>query len=106
MYNRTLADTTQSDYYSINDALQGGHIIPNIFSTRSNEFHSRALKPVQKLYSLNSAVELEPLMNNTVQALCSELESRFMDGANKGKTCDIADWISYCEYIYLSSNWS
>ncbi|KAF2119518.1 cytochrome P450 [Lophiotrema nucula] len=91
----------KSDYYTVNDALQDGHLIQNIFSTRSNEFHSRQLKPVQKLYSLQSAQELEPLMNNTVRALCDELESRFMEGKNKGKTCDIADWISFFTWDFL-----
>ncbi|KAF2186547.1 cytochrome P450 [Zopfia rhizophila CBS 207.26] len=97
----SLSDASLSDYYAINDALQDGHIIQNIFSTRSNEFHSKQLKPVQKLYTFQSAVELEPLMNNTLQTLCSQLETRFIEGANAGKTCDIADWISYFTWDFL-----
>ncbi|KAF2465305.1 cytochrome P450 [Lindgomyces ingoldianus] len=91
----------KSDYYSVNDALQNGHIIPNLFSTRSNEFHSSALKPIQKLYSFSSALDLEPLMDDTVRALCSELEKRFITGVNAGKTCDIADWISFFTWDFL-----
>merc|ERR1712032_238899 len=91
----------KSDYYSINDALQDGHILQNLFSTRSNEFHAKTIKPVQKLYSLQAAQDLEPLMNNTMRVFCHELEQRFMEGENKGKTCDIADWISYFTWDFL-----
>lgn len=40
-------------------------------------------------------------MNDTVGALCQQLEQRFMKGVNKGKTCDIADWISYFTWDFL-----
>jgi hypothetical protein len=91
---------------SINDALQDGHIIQNIFSTRSNEFHSRSLRPVQKLYSLQNALQIEPIMNDNLRLLCSQLESKFMDGTNTGKTCDIADWISFFAWDFLGDSTS
>jgi hypothetical protein len=40
-------------------------------------------------------------MDDTIRALCSELEQRFMVGDNKGKTCDIADWMSYFTWDFL-----
>lgn len=91
----------KSDYYTINDALQDGHLIQNLFSTRSNEFHAKAIKPVQKLYSFTNAFELEPIMNDNVRALVSELETRFTEGSNKGKTCDLGEWISYFAWDFL-----
>ena len=91
----------------MNDALQNGHLIQNLFSTRSNEYHSRGLKPVQKLYSLQSALQLEPLMNEDLRVFGSELERRFMQDGNTGKTCDIADWISYFAWDFLGDmTWS
>ncbi|KAF2029515.1 cytochrome P450 [Setomelanomma holmii] len=97
----------KSDYYSVNDALQDGHIIQNIFSTRSNEYHAKGVKPVQKLYNLQNALQLETLMNDDIRTLCSELESRYMDEANEGKTCDIADWISFFAWDFLGHmTWS
>jgi hypothetical protein len=91
----------------VNDALQNGHLIQNLFSTRSNEYHSRGLKPVQKLYNLQSALQLEPLMNEDLRVFGHELERRFMQDGNKGKTCDIADWISYFAWDFLGDmTWS
>lgn len=91
----------------VNDALQNGHIIQNLFSTRSNEFHTKGIRPVQKLYNFQSALKLEPLVNEDLRVLGIELERRFMAGSNEGTTCDIADWISYFAWDFLSDmTWS
>jgi hypothetical protein len=46
-------------------------------------------------------------MDDDIRALCAQLESRFMDGENKGKTCDIADWISFFAWDFLGHmTWS
>ena len=52
---------------------------------------------MQKLFSAKAALNLEPLMTDTVQVMCEQLEARFMSGVNAGKTCDIAEWISFCK---------
>lgn len=92
---------------SINDALQDGHLIQNIFSTRSNEFHSKNVKPVQKLYSLKNALQIESIMDDNLRTLCSQLDARFVEGANKDQTCDIADWISFFAWDFLGDmTWS
>lgn len=91
----------KSEYYSVNDALQDGHLIQNIFGTRSNEFHARHLKPIQKLYSFQSTCELESMMDDNLRELYRQLERRFMNKDNAGKTCDIGDWISYSAWDFL-----
>ncbi|KAI0592379.1 benzoate 4-monooxygenase cytochrome p450 [Pyrenophora tritici-repentis] len=84
-----------------------GTFLKNIFSTRSNEFHSKSVRPVQKLYSLQNALQIESIMNDNLRTLCAQLETRFVEGANKGKTCDIADWISFFAYDFLGDmTWS
>lgn len=81
--------------------MQDGKIIQNIFGTRSNEFHSRYLRPVQKLYTFSAAKEHETVMDKTLASFSHQLERRYMEGPNKGKTCDIADWISYLTWDIL-----
>lgn len=92
----------QSDFYTVNDAVQDGHIIQNVFGTRSNAFHSRYMKPIQKLYSMNSMLSMEGLVDKTIRSLCEQIENRFVDGKNAHKTCDISDWIEFCNYNYSS----
>jgi hypothetical protein len=78
-----------------------------MFSTRSNEWHANNVRPVQKLYNHQSALQLEDLMNDDLRTLCNQLQTRFVDGANKGKTCDIADWISFFAWDFLGHmTWS
>ena len=36
-------------------------------------------------------------MDKVVNQLCHELEKRFIDGSNAGKTFDLGQWILYCE---------
>lgn len=81
--------------------MQDGKIIQNIFGTRSNQFHSRYIRPIQKLYTFTAAKEYEAVMDKTLTGFSHQLETRFMEGANQGVTCDIADWVSYLTWDIL-----
>lgn len=87
----------QSDFYAVNDAVQDGHIIENVFGTRSNAYHAKYMRPIQQLYSVASILSMEHLIDRTIESLCEQLEARFVDGRDAGKTCDIAEWIGYCK---------
>lgn len=54
--------------------------------------------PVRKFYSNQGVLVYENLIDRTILLLCEQLETRFANGANAAKNCDIADWISYCEF--------
>jgi hypothetical protein len=75
--------------------MNNGQRIENIFGTRSNVFHAKYLKPYQKYFTMNTILEKEHLADNIVLSLCGQLENRFVNGQNAGKTADIADWIEY-----------
>lgn len=95
----------QGSFYTVGDALVHGNKVENLFSTRSNQFHLEQLMPIQKFYSIQGVLAYENLIDRAMILLCEQLEARFVDGANADKTCDIADWISYCEFhLWALSN--
>ncbi|KAF1967958.1 cytochrome P450 [Bimuria novae-zelandiae CBS 107.79] len=91
----------KSDFYAINDAMQDGKVIQNLFGTRDNKFHSKYIRPVQKLYTFQAAKEYEAVMDKTLTEWYHQLNKRFVDGTNQGKACDIADWISFLTWDIL-----
>lgn len=69
----------------------------HIFSTRDNQFHLEQLTPIQKFYSIQGVLAYEDLIDRAMLLFCEQLEGRFINGNNAGKTCNLADWTSYCE---------
>ena len=61
--------------------------------------HARMQKPIAKYFSISGILALEPLMDESVQDLCNQLERRFAGGA---KTCDLGEWIAYCWSPFLT----
>ncbi|CAG8980606.1 hypothetical protein HYALB_00013761, partial [Hymenoscyphus albidus] len=94
----TRGNFLKSDFYSVNAVVQDGHTIQNVFGTRSNAFHAKYMKPIQKLYSMKNILEMEDAISKTIILCCEQLELRFVNGMNAGKTCDIADWIAYLSW--------
>ncbi|KAM0543294.1 hypothetical protein ACHAPJ_012378 [Fusarium lateritium] len=91
----TRGNFVKSNFYEVADAMSNGMRLENVFSTRSNAFHGRYMKPYQKFFSMNTILEKEHLADKMVLLLCEQLENRFVKGNNKGKTADLADWIEY-----------
>ncbi|KAI1500358.1 cytochrome P450 [Biscogniauxia marginata] len=91
----TRGNFLKSDFYTVNDVVKDGHVIENVFGTRSNAFHGKYMRPIQRLYTMTSILTMESLVDRTIISLCEQLENRFISGKNAGKTCDIADWIGY-----------
>lgn len=83
----------KSDFYAVNDIIQSGHRIQNIFSTRSNDYHRKYVRPIAKIYSLNNILTLEPLADKTTGTFCRRLEEEFVD--RPGKVCDLVQWMMF-----------
>ncbi|KAH8664387.1 cytochrome P450 [Xylariales sp. PMI_506] len=85
-----------SDFYKVADAIgPDGQRIKGIFSTRSNTFHITYMRPYRKYFSTAMILGMEHLADKMVTLMCQQLEHRFMDESNAGKTCDLAMWIEY-----------
>lgn len=83
----------KSNFYAVNDVIQGGHQIQNIFSTRSNKFHRRFVRPIQKIHSLNRILSLEPLADKTTSTYFRRPEGDFVD--KKDKAGGLVQWMRY-----------
>ncbi|KAG9259119.1 cytochrome P450 [Emericellopsis atlantica] len=94
----TRGDFHKSNFYEVADASSQGQRLENVFSTRSNVFHARYLKPYQKFFSMSTILGKEHLADNMARVFCEQLETRFVDGDNGNKTCDLADWIEYAAW--------
>lgn len=52
---------------------------------------------------MSSMLAMEGLVDKTIRSLCEQVENRFVDGKNAQRTCDIADWIEFCNCDYPST---
>lgn len=52
---------------------------------------------------MNSMLSMEGLVDKPIRSLCEQIENRFVDGKNAQRTCDIADWIEFCNCDYSST---
>lgn len=82
--------------YRVNDVLIEGHIIQNVFNTADHEFHSKFTKPIGGFWTLSKVLELEFLMDETLDKFVDILCKRFVDGDKAGTVCMMDDWLTYC----------
>ncbi|KAF2815188.1 cytochrome P450 [Mytilinidion resinicola] len=98
----TRGDFVKSDLYRVTDAVQDGQTVESVFSTRSNDFHSKYIKPIHKFYVMNSILKIEHFVDRTLESLCEHIEERFIERLNTGKLFDIADWIHLYTWDVMS----
>ena len=53
-----------------------------------------SLAPVRALYSMTQVLEMEHLIDETIDILCEKLDRRFVE---TGAKCDITDYVLYGE---------
>lgn len=85
--------------YRVNDVVVNGQRIPNIFNTQDEAFHSKYAKPIGGFWTLTKVLELEPLMDETIQKFVNKLGSRFADASGSDKVCMMDDWLTYCKAL-------
>ncbi|KAM5359488.1 hypothetical protein ACJZ2D_014423 [Fusarium nematophilum] len=90
-----IPDLIKTEFYHGSSALVDGQIVLNIFSQTDPVKHKKERQPIAKLYSSAGIGIFEPHMDKVINQLCRELESRFMDGDNAAKVCDLGRWILF-----------
>lgn len=71
-----------------------GTRVSTLFSSRDEKWHTAALRPIRASYSMSQVLEMEHLIDRTVDLLCKKLDGRFVE---TGATLDIADYVLYGE---------
>ncbi|KAH8812220.1 putative cytochrome P450 [Xylogone sp. PMI_703] len=85
----------KSGMYKPNDVLINDMRISNLFSARDNEWHDKYIKPIRGLWTMSKVLEMEPLIDETLNKFTSKLGAKFADGLNIGKTCMMDDWLAF-----------
>lgn len=77
------------------DSRVNGKRVANLFTSRDEKWHMTVLRPVRPLYSMTQVLDMENLIDTTINLLCEKLDERFVQ---QGKPCDMADYIMYGEF--------
>ena len=51
---------------------------------------------------MSALLSYEPLVDNIIREMINRLETEFDSEENKGKVCDIGDWLQYCRCQLLN----
>jgi hypothetical protein len=79
-------------------AIQDGKPVDGIASTQDKKVHANLKRPVAGIYSMSTAVTFESGVDDTIKYFLKRLDETFMSGSNKGKSCDIDNWVQYCKF--------
>lgn len=89
--------------YRPNDVLMNGQRISNVFNTQDNAWHDKFMKPIRGLWTMTKVLEVESLIDETLNQFTSKLSERFASSDEK-KVCMMDDWLGYCASPHLSSS--
>lgn len=88
--------------HKVNDVKINGMRISNFFSTRDEDWHNMAIRPIKSLYSMSRVTDVEYGVDKSIKAYTKRLQEVFIDGPEP-KTCEMGDWMLYCEIDYHCS---
>ena len=91
---------SQSHFYDVDNTqvksslFESPRVIQNIFSTRSNLYHTKFRSLIQKHYKMTNLLNLEHVLDQVINRFCIRLDEVFSDS---NKTARIDEWFSYCK---------
>ena len=66
-----------------------------MFTTRDAPYHAATKQPVANAYSLKSAIEFEPIVDDCITTFVRRLDEEMVPSKAK-KACDLSAWMQYC----------
>ncbi|KAG2419398.1 hypothetical protein HFD88_004194 [Aspergillus terreus] len=73
---------------------------PAIFTARDEHLHKRLKSPIASLYNFSNVVALEGLVNEVLDLLCHQVDSRF---AVTDQSFDLARWLQYFAFDVMGT---
>ncbi|KAK4140278.1 cytochrome P450 [Dichotomopilus funicola] len=90
----------KGDFYEAFIPYLPGGSLPAIFTARDENLHKRLKSPVASLYNLSSIMKCEPSVDETLDVLFEQLDTRFVA---TGKTVELADWLQYFAFDVMGT---
>lgn len=88
--------------YAVSDSQVGRHRTTNLFTTRSNTWHSQKRTLIAPLFKLSHLLDYESLIDSTIASFCAHLDAKFLSPPNENKTCDMSNWLFYFAWDVLA----
>ncbi|KAG6263688.1 hypothetical protein E4U49_002137 [Claviceps purpurea] len=87
----------KGDMYRINDVMINGERISNVFNTQDETLHAKLARPIGGFWALSKILDMELLMDETIQAFTNKLGTAFADATSGTSTsiCMMDDWLTY-----------
>ncbi|KAJ0420592.1 cytochrome P450 [Aspergillus carlsbadensis] len=97
----TRMGVPKSDFYKTQRPyVPGSGALPVIFNTQNELLHKELRSPVSSLYAMGNVMKLEPLMDQTIQVLFNQLDSRFAGGE---RAFDLAEWLQFFAFEVMGT---
>ncbi|KAF2092389.1 cytochrome P450 [Rhizodiscina lignyota] len=81
----------KSNFYSVADIVANGNPMHNLFSSRDEEWHEHAVRPIRPLYSMTKVLELEPRFDQTINLLLQCFDQAAL--VCKNAPCPLDLWV-------------
>lgn len=85
--------------YRPNDVMANGYRVPNLFNAQDQAWYDKYKRPVGGFYTLSKVLEMEYLVEETIDKFVKKLESEFLDDKDVSDTMMMDEWLAYCKCI-------
>jgi len=96
--------SSQSEFYPIQQATAKGKRLQSLFSTRNEDYHAKYRRCVNGAFSMSSLVNYEPLVDSTTAVYIKRTRELFVD---QGQRCNFSQWLQYFAFDVIGElTWS
>jgi hypothetical protein len=68
----------------------------NVFNTQDEEWHTKYMRPIRPFWTVTKVLDMEPVIDETLEKFISKMESKFVNNASANKVCKGYEWLGFC----------